>query len=381
MKPGLLVPPVLHLIASVACMPGLALGQDANERELARVRAEIAELEAALGAEIGRRDDGAAELRQIELSLVATRAEIAALGDRIATQESRQREIEAERAVASGHLKNEQVALAEQVRMSYMTGREEILRLLLGQDGQADLSRMLVYYDYLSRHRSEQIGAVRTELARLIEIERESDALRRELEDLRSAQERRLSDLEQDQKERLSLLARLDQSIATTGSEIERMRAEETTLNELIAEVVRRLEAFPVESEEPFSEQRGRLPWPVEGRIVAQFGDPLDDNGLVRQNGVLIEAEAGTIVRAIYHGQVRFAQWAPGMGLLLIIDHGEGLMSLYGHNAALLRELGDWVAPGDPIAEVGDTGGRLEAGLYFGIRQNLEPLDPSDWVR
>jgi septal ring factor EnvC (AmiA/AmiB activator) len=101
----------------------------------------------------------------------------------------------------------------------------------------------------------------------------------------------------------------------------------------------------------------------------------------VRWDGVLIEAESGAVVRAVYEGRVLLAEWTPLMGLLMIIDHGDGYMSLYGHNSALLHDKGDVVLAGDPIAEVGDTGGQLGAGLYFGLRRNAEPVDPADWIR
>jgi septal ring factor EnvC (AmiA/AmiB activator) len=123
------------------------------------------------------------------------------------------------------------------------------------------------------------------------------------------------------------------------------------------------------------------LRWPVEGRLAARFGEARDSAGRLRWDGVLIEADAGAIVRAVFSGRVLLAEWTPHMGLLLIIDHGEGYMSLYGHNSALLRGEGESVETGDPIAEVGDTGGQLGAGLYFGIRRNAEPVDPAPWVR
>ena len=136
---------------------------------------------------------------------------------------------------------------------------------------------------------------------------------------------------------------------------------------------------FPVDADEPFSRLKGKLAWPVQGRVAGDFGQPRGA-GPVKWNGVLLEAPAGTPVRAVYHGRVAFADWLQGLGLLVIVDHGGGYMSLYGHNEALLKESGDWVEPGESIAQVGDTGGQARPGLYFEIRLNGEPVNPNPWI-
>ena len=372
---------VAALVFVTALAPAALMAQVGSEEELAQLRAEIGRLERELDSQISRRDDGMAELRGIEGSLAATRAELGSLAERIETQSERQDRIAMERGKVRQRLGDEQAALAEQIRMSYMTGRQELIKLLLSQQRPADFGRMLVYYDYLNRHRSERITAVDAELIRLAELAVESEAVARELERLRSEQEAEAERLGREQAQRQALIGELNAAIESAGSRIERMREDEAHLNEVIARLAEVLEGFPVSSDAPFSEQQGGLRWPIDGRRVAEFGDYRDTAGRVRWSGVLIEADAGIVVRAIYHGRVIHSQWTPGMGLLLILDHGEGFWSLYGHNAALLREAGNWVSPGDAIAEVGDTGGQLGTGLYFGIRRHGEPIDPADWIR
>jgi murein hydrolase activator len=117
----------------------------------------------------------------------------------------------------------------------------------------------------------------------------------------------------------------------------------------------------------------------VQGKLAGDYGQPRGP-GPIKWNGVLLEAAAGTPVRAVYHGRVAFADWLQGLGLLVIVDHGGGYMSLYGHNEALLKESGDWVEPGEAIAQVGDTGGQARAGSYFEIRYNGEPVNPHPWI-
>ena len=365
----------------VALMSLPAAGQDDPERELARLQAEISRLQRDVERQIGRRDDGARELREIELALAATEAEQRRIAAEIAAQNARIEAIAAERSRAAERLDTEQRALAGQVRLSYMAGRQEYVRLLLSQDNPADLGRMLVYYDYLNRHRGERIAAVDAELGRLAALALESEAVAAELAGLEAEQAARAAALAGERAERRSLVAELDRAIGSEASRIERMREEAAELDELIERLAEIAEDFPVNSDAPFPAQRGQLRWPVDGRLAARFGEPRDSAGRLRWDGVLIEADSGAIVRAVFAGRVLLAEWTPHMGLLMIIDHGEGYMSLYGHNSALLRGEGDLVQTGDPIAEVGDTGGQLGAGLYFGIRRNAEPVDPGAWVR
>jgi septal ring factor EnvC (AmiA/AmiB activator) len=358
-----------------------ALAQGASAEQLESLRADIARLERELERQVGRRDDGMAGLKAIELSLAESESRLASLGESIDAGSQRRDEIAAERDAATSRLAGEQDALAEQVRMSYMTGRQELVKLLLSQENPADFGRMLVYYDYLNRHRSGRIAAVDKEIGRLDELARETEAVTLELERLREAERAEATKLDRERAERATLVAELDASIQSAEDRIGRMRSEETELNETIARLARIVEGFPVSSDAPFSEQRGKLRWPVDGRIAARFGDFRESSGRVRWSGVVLEAEAGTEVSAVYNGRVIYSDWLTHMGLVLILDHGDGYWTLYGHNAALLREVGDWVIPGEVIAEVGNTGGQQGTGLYFGLLKDTEPVDPAGWIR
>jgi septal ring factor EnvC (AmiA/AmiB activator) len=355
--------------------------QEATEGELEKLKTAITSLELEQSRQIDRRDDGMAELRSIELALAESRQALVDIDESIETQTARLAEIAAEQSDASGRLADEQDALAEQVRMSYMSGSQELIRLLLSQDNPADFGRMLVYYDYLNRHRAVRIAIVDTELERLRRLARENVAVRDELESLRSDQAARSRQLEEQQRERRDLVATLDAAIEASGSRIEQMRAEEAELTEILTRLSQLLEGFPVNSDAPFVAQKGALVLPVRGEIVARFGDPRDATGQIRWTGMVLAAEAGTPVQAVYQGQVAVAQWHSHMGLLVIIDHGDGYMSLYGHNRAVLRQSGDRVRAGDVIAEVGNTGGRADPALFFSIVHEAAAQDPEDWLR
>ena len=139
------------------------------------------------------------------------------------------------------------------------------------------------------------------------------------------------------------------------------------------------LSDYPISSEEPFSAHKGKLTWPVAGTLLHDFGQPRV-GGSIKWNGVVLAAPRGREVRAVYHGRIAFADWLAGMGLLVIVDHGDGYMTLYGYNETILKNTGDWVAPGDVIATVGDSGGQSQASLYFELRRGKQPVNPRHWV-
>jgi septal ring factor EnvC (AmiA/AmiB activator) len=279
-----------------------------------------------------------------------------------------------------GRLAAERRALASQVRASYVNGREELLKLALSQQSPASLGRMLVYFDYFNRARSERIDAVSTEVAELAELDAQTQRASTELASLEATEAAQLASLENARDERRALVAKLDAGIATSNAAIAKARADEKRLTDLVAELTQLMAGLPVDGDQPFARLKGKLAWPVQGRLVGEYGQPRE-GGPVKWTGVLLEASQGTPVRAIYRGRVAFADWLPGLGLLIVLDHGAGYMSLYGHNEALLKEAGDWVSPGETIAQVGDTGGQARAGLYFEIRAQGAPVNPHEWIK
>lgn len=367
-------------LLAVACLvSGVSRAQTEEERALEAVRGQIQAVEQRLARQTSERDAESEDLRQAELGIAAVNRELARLREQLREQQARQRTLAAATAAANTRIAGERAALAQQVRSSYISGREEFLKLLLNQESPATLGRMLIYYDYFNRARSERIAAVGTELAGLVSLAAQARQVEAELERLQAAQARELEAQEAARAERRRAIADLDSSIAAGDGEIAKLRGEEQRLAALVIELGELLAGFPRSSEEPFAALKGRLPWPVQGPLAQTFGQPRG-GGPLRWNGVMLAADVGTTVRAVYHGRVAFSDWLPGLGLLIIVDHGDGYMSLYGHNEALLRDSGDWVAPGEAIAQVGDTGGQAEAALYFEIRHRGAPVDPRSWV-
>lgn len=348
-------------------------------RELSAVRERIVAVERRIARQSTERDAGARELRELEVAIGASASKLETLRGELDTQEERARELAQEQRVASGRLAAERGALAAEARASYMAGREEVFKLVLSQQSPSDLGRMLAYFDYFNRARGRRIDAVAAELSRLAGLAADAQRVGAELARLETAQAAEVARLARAREERRELVASLDLELAAAGHEVERLRAEEQRLAELVKELVELLASFPAGAEEPFAKMKGKLAWPVPGRIDGDFGAPRD-GGPMRWNGVRLESPAGTPVRAIYHGRIAFADWLTGLGLLIIVDHGDGYMSLYGYNEALLKEPGEWVAPGEAIARVGDSGGQARPALYFEIRANGEPISPHVWI-
>ncbi len=372
----------LLLLGLAAAAPG----QDGNgeltkvkEQELEEVRERISELKQSMDAAARERDRLTGELQELDVAISEQRMRIADIErDQVYTANKKQK-LDQELADRERHLDEESAALAAQVRTAYMSGSQERIKLLLNQRDPATLGRLMAYYRYLNDYRAGNIEAVIEQIRKLDELRAQIAAEEARLATLARARYDELGRLGRSQDERKAVLATLRRKIADEGEEVERLAAQERDLTRLIAELTSILSDYPISSEQPFSEHKGKLTWPVAGRLLHDFGQPRV-GGNIKWNGVVLAAPRGREVRAVYHGRVAFADWLAGMGLLVIVDHGEGYMTLYGYNETILKDTGDWVAPGDVIATVGDSGGQAEVGLYFELRRGTKPENPRRWI-
>lgn len=350
-----------------------------KEKELEEVRQRISALKQSMDAAAADRDRLTAELQKAELTISEKRLRLAELERERDYSTRRRVELDAALAARRAELQNESAELAAQLRAAYMGGSQERLRLLLNQNDPATLGRLMAYYRYLNDYRAGNIEVVAAAIRDLAKLQSEIAAEEARLEAIAARRAAELATLAAAQDDRRELLASLRQKMASEDREIQRLAAQEADLSRLIDELTSILSDYPIRSEEPFSRYKGRLTWPVAGTLLHDFGQPRVD-GRVTWNGVVLAAPRGREVRSVYHGRVVFADWLAGLGLLVIVDHGEGYMSLYGYNETLLKDAGDWVAPGDVIATVGDSGGQPQAGLYFELRQGTRPVNPRSWV-
>ncbi|MDX1507999.1 MAG: peptidoglycan DD-metalloendopeptidase family protein [Woeseiaceae bacterium] len=350
-----------------------------TEQELEEVRERISDIKQSIDSAAARRDAVTAELQEAEVTISEKRLRLKELERERAYTERKRAELDTLIAAREAELDNESGQLANQLRTAYMSGEQERLKLLLNQQDPATLGRLMAYYRYLNDYRAGNIETVSARIRELATLRSQVAAEEARLERIAKTRYAELSELDAAQQRRQSLLASLGRQIDEEGRELERLAAQEKDLARLIAELTSILSDYPISSEEPFSEHRGRLTWPVAGTPIHEFGQPRI-GGQLKWNGVVMSAPRGREVRAVYHGRVAFADWLAGMGLLVIVDHGEGFMTLYGYNETILKNPGDWVAPGDVIATVGDSGGQQQSALYFEIRQGTRPLNPRAWV-
>ncbi len=352
-----------------------------KEAELRKVNSKIEKVRKSVNADIEKRDRLSVQLRDAELGVQDARKRLDAIrAERIAS-EGRLRELELERAKLDKDLAGERGALAGELRAAYVNGREEEIKLLLNQEDPATFGRMLQYYGYLGRARAERIGSIRDKLEHLALVREKIAAEHARLQELEAGQEREVAALRSAQDKRSKAVASINSQIKSRGGELQRLESQARGLEKLIADLRKALRDVPVAKQAPFEPLKGKLPWPVQqGRVLARFGQPRA-GGSMRWQGMLIGTDRGARVRAPFAGRVAYADWLPGMGLMLVVDHGGGYMSLYGHNEELFRKVGDPVAAGDVIGSVGDTGGHNQPALYFEVRRGRQPVDPEIWLQ
>jgi septal ring factor EnvC (AmiA/AmiB activator) len=350
-----------------------------KERELAEVRERISELKDRLDERAAERDRVSADLQAAELKIAEKRRQLEDLEREKSYSEKRLEALAEKRRARETQLGQEIDQLSAQVRAAYTSGSQERIKLLLNQHDPASLGRLMTWYRYLSEYRGRNIETVSAHLAELKAMHQEASREQARLDELAEAHYAELARLDAAQEERKELLGVLRTRMQEEGAEMKRLAAQEQDLSRLIAELSSILADYPITSEEPFTALRGRLTWPVAGRLVHDFGQPRA-GGQLSWNGVVLAAPRGREVRAVYHGRVVFADWLDGLGLLVIVDHGEGFLTLSGYNETTLKRAGDWVAPGDAIATVGVSGGQVDSGLYFEIRQGIKPVNPRNWI-
>ncbi len=364
-----------------------------KEAELRKLNQRIDKVRKTVNEDVQKRDKLSGQLREAELGVQSARKELDAIRAQRLVVEARVRELEVERSRRVQELDGERAELAGELRAAYVNGREEQLKLLLNQEDPSNFGRMLAYYGYFGRARADRIRGIQDQLEHLALVREKIVAEETRLETLEQQREQRMADLKASQDKRARAVSAINQQIKTRGGELKRLQSQAQSVERLIAELRKAIErsqqAQParkggstgsVTRPAPFEPLRGKLPWPVQdGKVIARFGQPRA-GGSMRWQGMLIGTERGARVRAPYAGRVVYGDWLPGMGLMLVIDHGGGYMSLYGHNEELFRKVGEPVVAGDVIGAVGDSGGHSQPALYFEVRRGKTPVDPQTWL-
>lgn len=349
------------------------------EQQLEEVRARIDALEDQIADQVAERGDAEGALRDAERRESHVRRKLEEIAAALAVTARRLEQLETESAAIRGELATHVAELERQLRAAYVSGRDDWLRSVLSQGDPAEIGRRLVYHTYIARQRTGLIDAVRDDLDRLAEAEASAQDERERLAQSQRAERERLAELSELRERRKIALADINKGISSRNERMTRLRAEAEDLEALVAELTRILAAIPIAGAVPFGDRKGQMALPTPGRIIRKFGQTRAE-GRLRWEGILVGAPAGQDVRAVHYGRVVYADWLPGMGLLVVLEHGDGYLSLYGHNQDVVTEVGEWVDPGTVIAHVGDSGGRATTGLYFEIRKDGAPQDPDRWL-
>lgn len=378
MRWGLLA--LVLAVGSGSLMPAVAQDSREAKAELKQTEAEIQRLKKLLGTLQQDMSELEAELKQSESEIGRLRKESESLEEGIREGESNLQRLQEQAEALHAALEAQQEQIAQQARSAYMAGQQDYLKLVLNQDDPARVARMMRYYEYVSRARAQEITQYNDTIDQIrtatTEIVREQNRLQDNREQLVARQQ----SLEAERQNRSNLLAGLRGKSQTEEQRLKNRESERKELAALVKKLDEAVTSIPTPAGSlPFTKAKGKLPLPVKGEIQARYGSQRGDDARLKWDGLLIAANEGAGVHAIHGGRVVFADWLRGSGLLLILDHGGGYLSLYGHNQSLLKEVGTWVQPGEAIATVGNSGGMNRSALYFSIRHQGRALDPLAW--
>ena len=426
---------LIALALTCLLQPAFADERAQTQQQLDATRQDIAELKKLLGKIQEERSGVQKDLKGTETEMGKLEEQVDALQKELKKSESELQRLDAEKKKLQSARTEQQRLIAIQARAAYQNGRQEYLKLLLNQQNPEKFARTLTYYDYLSQARLEQLKNFNETLRQLANVEKDIDMQQAQLLVQKSSLDSQRDELDKVRKERQQALAKLNEDVKARDQKLASREQDQADLSKVLKTIEETLARQAREAEEArrkaliaqqeaekkrlreaqaaadaadttdaprkpvkstpgalvsssgetfggaFASTRGKLPWPVDGRLLARFGESRGDDARTKWDGVMISASAGSQVHAVHGGRVVFADWLRGAGLLVILDHGNGFLSLYGHNQTLLKSAGDVVKAGESISTVGSSGGQDTPALYFAIRQQGHPSDPAQWCR
>ncbi|MBV6859001.1 peptidoglycan DD-metalloendopeptidase family protein [Xanthomonas campestris pv. zingibericola] len=385
-----------------------AQSQRETERKLQQLRDELKTISADRRELEGKRGTAAQQLRQADEKVAKTARALSETEAAMRAQEQHLSTLQQERAQLQRGLQSQRTQLAALLRAADQVGRNAPLKVLLSQDTVGDATRMLADHRYVQNARAQRIHALTTQLDALAKVEQDIVTRRQALDAARAQQKAQAATLQKDRSQQAATVAQLDDRYKQRAEREKAIGQDAKALEQLLAnlraaaakaEAERRAAAEAAaqakRSKTERSDRPGKTPpkvvanapapkvgglsWPVAGNLLARFNATLPDGHTSK--GVLIGAPKGTTVTAVADGTVVFSDWMTGYGMILIVDHGNGYMSLYAHNDTLLRDAGASIKRGDAVAKVGSSGGQGVPALYFELRRNGQPVDPSSWLQ
>lgn len=351
------------------------------KKELRQMQQRIERLQQQIKSTQTQRSSTEEALRKAEKDISATRTKLREVSAAQTRAQAQVQQLQQDQARLNSARNRQKDAMKTDIGAAYRAGRQEYIKLLLNQEDPDKLSRLMKYYEYFRAARLQRINTFNQTLADISANEQQLGERMAELDQLRTQLDDEQQQLNQARDQRKSVLAQLDSTLATNSSQVQTLKSSQKELEKVLRAVQESLNDLPQNlGRKPFAQLQGKLRWPTQGKLLHRFG-AYRENGALRWNGVLIGAGSGSAVRAVHQGRVVFADWMRGFGMLIIIDHGGGYLSLYGHNESVAKGPGDWVAGGETIAYSGNSGGQSRAGLYFEIRHQGKPVNPARWCR
>lgn len=355
-----------------------SIAQEKTEQELIDLQNQIQSKRATLEQKLKTAEALQQQLKNAELQISElTKATIIGRQELKLLEEEKQT-LDKRRSTLLRQKNHQEELLASQIRSAYMAGNHDYTKMLLNQENAGKFERLLVYYRYLNQARQDQIDSFTSLITELKDVEQQLAAQEEKLLALQEKQETQRNQLQAQQQSREQTLQTLQSTINSDAEQIEQLQINEQQLAQAISDAIEAAEQKSNIKLSGLFSVKGKLPKPVDGRYQRLFGKRRQ--GQVRWKGVIFSSANGRPVSAIHQGKVLYADWLKGLGLVTVIDHGEGFMSLYGHNQALLRNVGDVVDAGETIALVGQSGGRARSGLYFELRHKGQAINPSNWL-
>lgn len=373
------------LCICVACLSAsfawAEIDQSASIQQLEALKQNIRSIDQWLDKANSEKSGLAKQLRKYEKEIASISTQIRGLTAKNRQLLNELKTLKTQEKKQLTELGGQKEALIKQLKAIYLQGRQPAIKLLLDSDDPQDLSRYITYFSYINEARSEKIEEYKSALDALAATERSILKQQTLLAQNRQALQESKTSLTRESQQRKRVLVKLEGSIKSKSQELEKLKADQGRLESLLREVEQAIANISLPDDAaPFATQKSKLPWPARGKLRERFGSRIAQ-GKLKSRGIRIVTGNSESVQAVHYGRVVFSDWLRGFGLLLIIDHGDGYMTLYGNNQSLVKETGDWVSGGDIISYSGNSGGAGESGLYFEIRRHGKPLNPTKWLR
>lgn len=373
------------LIAGLCCYSLGAMAQ--NKDDMNKLQKDIEALQAELKAVQGERSNLQKQVEKSETQINDLQKKADKIKQEMQQQNQQLQEMNNKRSSLERQQKAQQAQLAEQVRASYKLGQTSEVKVLLNQESPDALGRMMKYHSYFMAAQTQKLDSYRTTIAEIDQLTPQIQQKADELAQLQSQFDGQRDQLKKIHGQRQAALAQANANLKDKQQELKQLQRDRDRLQALMNQVTRRVAGaakspayvpLPAHGAK-FTSRKGRLPWPTQGTMTHRFGSPRIA-GQINWSGAYISATQGAAVVAVHYGRVVFADYFGSHGLLVIVDHGEGYMSLYAHNQVLLKKAGELVNAGEAIAKVGSSGGQAANGLYFEIRYQGKPINPDQWL-